>query len=160
MGIEIERKFLVLAAGSRPSEDMPWRHRQGTLLRQGYLNRDPQRTVRVRIAGDSACLTLKGASHGPVRSEFEYPIPLEDAAALLKMCDGPLIEKVRYTVEHGGLCWEVDEFRGENHGLVLAELELTAADEPFERPAWVGEEVTDDPRYFNSQLAVRPYATW
>ena len=160
MGIEIERKFLVVTAPRRAGEGMPWRHGEGMLLRQGYLNRDPQRTVRVRIAGSRAFLTLKGASEGPVRSEFEYPIPLEDAAVLLKMCDGPLIEKVRYKVAHGELCWEVDEFHGDNRGLVLAEVELTAADQRFERPAWVGQEVTDDPRYFNSQLVLRPYATW
>ena len=152
MGIEIERKFLVIAAQWRPGE--------GTLLRQGYLSREPQRTVRVRIAGIQAFITIKGPSHGPVRTEFEYSIPLQDAAVLLQMCDGPLIEKVRYEVEHGGLCWEVDEFLGQNRGLLLAEVELTAADQHFERPAWAGEEVTYDPRYFNSQLVAHPYATW
>lgn len=152
MGVEIERKFLVVAARWRPGE--------GTLLRQGYLNRDPERTVRARIAGAQAFITIKGASRGPVRAEFEYPIPLEDAATLLQMCDGPLIEKVRYQVEHRGCCWEVDEFLGDNRGLLLAEIELTAPDQAFERPDWVGEEVTHDPRYFNSRLAVHPYTTW
>jgi adenylate cyclase len=114
----------------------------------------------VRVAGRNAFLTLKGASQGPVRTEFEYPIPVADAEVLLQMCAGPLIEKVRYEVQHGGLCWEVDEFCGENHGLVIAEVELTAPDQPFDRPPWVGEEVTDDPRYFNSQLAIHPYITW
>ena len=152
MGTEIERKFLVVGT--------QWHRGAGTLLRQGYLSREPQRTVRVRIAGDAAFITIKGPSAGPVRTEFEYPIPLEDAGVLLQMCAGPLIEKVRYEVEHGGLCWEVDEFLGDNRGLVVAEVELSAADQRFERPDWVGEEVTHDPRYFNSQLTVRPYANW
>jgi len=152
VGTEIERKFLVVGT--------QWRQGAGTLLRQGYLNRDPQRTVRVRIAGAQAFITIKGASQGSVRAEFEYAIPSADAQQLLSLCEGPLIEKLRYRIEHGGLCWEVDEFQGENRGLVVAELELTAVDQGFERPSWVGEEVTHDPRYFNSQLAARPFTTW
>jgi adenylate cyclase len=152
VGTEIERKFLVVGPD--------WRQGQGVLLRQGYLNRDPQRTVRVRLADQQAFITIKGASQGLVRSEFEYPIPLPDAEQLLSLCDGPLIEKRRYGIEHRGLYWEVDEFFGANQGLVVAEVELTAADQAVELPAWVGAEVTHDPRYFNSRLAMHPFTTW
>ncbi len=152
MGIEIERKFLVIGSA--------WRVGSGTTLIQGYLNRDPQRTVRIRVAGSEAFLTIKGASQGPVRAEFEYSIPLPDAQALLHMCEGPRIEKVRYVVPCGGLCWEVDEFHGDNAGLVIAEIELRSADQAFDKPDWIGAEVTDDPRYFNSNLARHPYNKW
>ena len=152
MGIEIERKFLV-------SGDA-WRNNSGVLYRQGYLNRDKARTVRVRIAGDAAFLTIKGKSSGATRAEFEYPVPLEDAQALLALCDDPLIEKTRYIVLYAGHRWEVDEFAGDNAGLVVAELELSAEDEAFEHPAWLGAEVTHDARYFNSNLATHPFRTW
>jgi len=152
MGIEIERKFLV--AGDA------WRAAPGQAFAQGYLNRDKQRTVRVRIAGDAAWLTIKGANAGATRAEFEYPIPVADAQALLALCDGPLVRKIRRVVQSGGHCWEIDEFQGDNAGLVVAEIELHAEDEVFERPAWLGAEVTHDPRYFNSNLAAVPYATW
>lgn len=153
MGIEIERKFLVVG------ED--WK--QGItpqLLSQGYLNRDKQRTVRVRIAGDEAWLTIKGQSQGATRAEFEYAIPLEDARALLALSDGPCVEKYRWRVAHDGLVWEVDEFLGDNAGLVVAEVELSSEDQVFDKPAWVGAEVSHDPRYFNSSLASRPYRSW
>ncbi len=127
---------------------------------QGYLNRDMERTVRVRIAGEQAFLTIKGASRGAVRAEFEYEIPLEDAEQLLKLSDGPVVEKIRYVLNHKGLIWEVDEFLGENHGLVVAEVELTSESQSFEKPNWVGREVTEDLRYFNSNLAAHPYSTW
>ena len=152
VAVEIERKFLV-------SGDA-WRNGSGVLYRQGYLNRDKARTVRVRIAGDAAFLTIKGQSVGASRAEFEYPIPVADAQALLALCDGPLIEKTRYLVPHAGHQWEVDEFAGDNAGLVVAELELVSEDEAFESPAWLGEEVTHDARYFNSNLATQPYASW
>lgn len=152
MGIEIERKFLV-------SGDA-WRNDSGVLYRQGYLNRDKARTVRVRIAGEAAFLTIKGKSTGATRAEFEYPVPLDDAQALLALCDGPLIEKTRYIIEHAGHRWEVDEFAGDNAGLVVAELELSAEDEAFDAPAWLGPEVTLDARYFNSNLATQPFCTW
>ena len=152
MGIEIERKFLV-------SGDA-WRNNSGVPYRQGYLNRDKARTVRVRIAGDTAFLTIKGKSTGATRAEFEYPVPLEDAQALLALCDGPLIEKTRYIVLYAGHRWEVDEFAGDNAGLVVAELELSAEDEAFEHPAWLGTEVTHDARYFNSNLATHPFRVW
>jgi adenylate cyclase len=152
MGIEIERKFLVTGDG--------WRQGAGVAYAQGYLNRDPQRTVRVRIAGEKAFLTVKGVSTGATRAEFEYEIPLEDAAKLLELSDGPVVRKVRHLVEHEGSTWEVDEFEGDNAGLVVAELELAAEEQSYARPDWLGREVTDDPRYYNSSLAANPYRNW
>jgi adenylate cyclase len=152
VAIEIERKFLVTGT--------EWRQGKGIRLSQGYLNRDLERTVRVRIAGEQAFLTIKGASRGAVRAEFEYEIPLKDAEQLLKLSDGPVVEKIRYILDHKGLTWEVDEFLGENQGLVVAEVELTSESQTFEKPDWVGREVTEDLRYFNSNLAAHPYSTW
>lgn len=152
MGIEIERKFLV--------QGEAWRQGEGRYLCQAYLNRDPARTVRVRIDGEQAFLTIKGRSVGATRSEFEYAIPVADAQALLALADGPAVEKRRHLVPMGELTWEIDEFLGANAPLVVAEIELPREDQPFERPAWVGEEVTQDPRYFNSALAARPFSTW
>jgi CYTH domain-containing protein len=152
MGIEIERKFLV--AGDT------WRDAPAVAYAQGYLNRDKRRTVRVRIVETRAWLTVKGANSGATRAEFEYPIPLADAEALLALCDGPLVRKLRRVVVHAGATWEVDEFQGDNAGLVVAEIELASEDEAFEPPAWLGAEVTHDARYFNSNLAARPYSTW
>ena len=152
MGIEIERKFLVVGDGWRQAPAVPYA--------QGYLNRDKQRTVRVRVVEDSAWLTVKGASTGATRAEFEYPIPVADARELLAQCDGPLVRKLRRVVVHAGARWEIDEFQGDNAGLIVAEIELAAEDAPFERPAWLGAEVTHDPRYFNSSLATAPFCTW
>ena len=152
LATEIERKFLVTGDA--------WRQGPGTLLSQGYLNRDKQRTVRVRIAGELAFLTIKGANQGATRAEFEYPIPLADAAQLMALCDGPTVEKIRRVVLHEGFAWEVDEFLGQNAGLVVAEIELASEDQPFARPAWVGQEVTDDARYYSSRLATHPYGDW
>jgi len=152
MGVEIERKFLVTGEA--------WRSGTGVRLTQGYLNRDKARTVRVRVAGEQGWLTIKGVSTGATRAEFEYPIPLADAQAMLLLCDGTLIDKTRHTVDVGGTVWEVDVFHGDNAGLVVAEVELTTEDQPFERPAWLGDEVTHDPRYFNSALIALPYSQW
>jgi adenylate cyclase len=152
MPVEIERKFLV--------RGNDWRTDQGVRIIQGYLNRDEERTVRVRIAGARAFLTIKGMNTGAARAEFEYEIPLVDAEQLVKICDGPLIEKTRYTVAYAGMIWEIDEFHGENEGLVVAEVELEAAEQTFARPEWLGLEVTADARYFNSNLAMRPYSSW
>ncbi|MEJ6004527.1 CYTH domain-containing protein [Paucibacter sp. AS339] len=152
MGIEIERKFLV--------QGQDWKQGSGQYLNQGYLSRDPARTVRVRIAGDAAWLTIKGASVGATRAEFEYAIPVSDAQALLQLADGPCVEKIRRIVPHGGMNWEVDEFLGANAGLVVAEIELSSESQAFEAPPWLGQEVTDDTRYFNSQLAARPFTSW
>lgn len=152
MAIEIERKFLVVGNG--------WRTNAGILMCQGYLNRDPARTVRVRLAGDAAYLTIKGAGIGIARAEFEYAIARADGEAMLTMSDGPILRKVRHEVWYAGMKWEVDEFQGDNAGLVVAEIELEAEDQAFECPTWLGAEVTGDPRYFNSQLAAHPYKTW
>ena len=152
MGTEIERKFLV--AGDQ------WREADATYYCQGYLNRDQNRTVRVRVAGDQAWLTVKSLTTNMTRAEFEYLVPLEDARQMLQLCELPPIEKRRRVIEFAGMSWEVDEFLGENEGLVVAEIELQSETQPFEVPDWVGEEVTDDPRYFNSRLSVDPYKTW
>ena len=152
MGTEIERKFLV--------QGTAWRQGAGKRISQGYLSRDKERTVRVRVAGDEAFLTIKGITRGASRAEFEYPIPLADAEQLLKLSDGPIVEKSRYVIDHEGSTWEVDEFRGDNAGLVVAEIELDSEDEPFSRPPWLGSEVTEDSRYYNASLASHPYAKW
>ncbi|MDR7306245.1 CYTH domain-containing protein [Rhodoferax saidenbachensis] len=152
MAIEIERKFLVTGTA--------WQQAPGVPYRQGYLNRDKTRTVRVRVAGDAAFLTIKGVSVGATRAEFEYPIPVADAQALLALCDGPLIEKTRHVLTHEGTVWEVDVFAGDNAGLVVAEVELASEDQPFVRPDWLGAEVTHDARYFNSNLASHPFTKW
>lgn len=154
MAVEIERKFLV-------SSDA-WKHAaQGVLYRQGYLCTDKARTVRVRIAADKAFMTVKGLAAGIARPEFEYEIPLVDAAAMLDgLCIKPLIEKRRYTLTVDGLQWEIDEFLGDNLGLVVAEVELTHADQHINLPSWIGQEVSDDPRYFNSSLIVHPFCNW
>ena len=154
MGEEIERKFLV--HGER------WRDgATGTLYRQGFLSTEPERTVRVRVAGEKGWITIKGRAAGARRAEFEYEIPASDAQSMLDtLCKRPLIEKVRYVVRAGGRVWEVDVFRGDNAGLVVAEIELEAEDEVFEKPSWIGDEVTEDPRYFNSSLVEHPYSAW
>jgi adenylate cyclase len=152
MAIEIERKFLVIGN--------EWRDAPAVFYSQGYLNRDKARTVRVRIAGEQAFLTVKGLSEGMSRVEFEYEIPLADARALLRLCEQPLIEKYRRKIPFAGFVWEIDEFLGENQGLVVAEIELPAEDAIFATPEWVGEEVTQDARYFNSNLAREPYKGW
>lgn len=154
MAQEIERKFLL--AG----ED--WRGlAEGVEYRQGYLCASKERSVRVRIAGNQGYLTVKGATVGAIRSEYEYEIPLEDARSMLAdLCPQPQIEKKRYTIPFDGFIWEVDEFFGGNTGLIVAEIELEAEDQAFDRPEWIGEEVTGDPRYYNAALCAAPYNTW
>lgn len=154
MGVEIERKFLV--------EGDAWRKLgEATLLRQGYLSTDPARTVRVRIDGERAFLTIKGQSVGASRGEWEYPIPVAEAAELLdRLCQQPLVEKFRHRIASGPHTWEVDEFLGANAGLVVAEIELASEDEAFGKPDWLGREVTGDARYFNSSLIRQPYSQW
>ena len=154
MGLEIERKFLVTGTAWRVLA-------AGVLTRQGYLSSAAERTVRVRIAGDQGFLTVKGKSRGLSRAEFEYAIPVEDAAAMLDgLCEKPLIEKTRYLVPFGAHTWEVDEFHGANAGLVVAEVELASADDEPALPPWVGREVSLDPRYFNANLVKSPFTTW
>lgn len=154
MGEEIERKFLVLGDG--------WRERaSGVRYRQGFLSTEPARTVRVRVAGSRGTITVKGKNVGARRAEFEYEIPVADAERMLDtLCERPLIEKVRYTVRKGSHNWEIDIFEGDNAGLIVAEVELGSEHETFEEPEWLGPEVTDDPRYFNSNLVANPYRTW
>ncbi len=154
MGTEIERKFLL--------QSEAWRSlAAGIRYRQGYLSSAKERTVRIRTAGDAAFLTIKGLAAGATRAEYEYAIPLEDGNEMLDtLAEQPLIEKVRYTIAYGNAVWEIDEFLGENQGLVVAEVELSSEDQPFDRPEWLGEEVTGDPRYYNSSLVAHPYSRW
>lgn len=155
MGIEVERKFLV--------KDEAWREHAdaGTAYRQGYLGGGDRASVRVRIEGQRANLNIKSRTLGVRRQEYEYPIPLEDARRMLEqLCDGPLIEKTRYLVPYRGKTWEVDVFAGDNAGLVVAEVELEHEDEAFAVPPWAGEEVSDDPRYYNVNLVRHPYRSW
>lgn len=153
MAIEIERKFKVA------SED--WRAGvvRSQRMCQGYLGGDAC-SVRVRIAGDAAWLNIKSKVPGRVRDEFEYAIPLAEGVALLALCVGPCIVKTRHWLHHAGREWEIDEFEGDNAGLVVAEIELDAVEAVFERPAWLGIEVTDDVRYYNAQLVREPYSLW
>jgi CYTH domain-containing protein len=161
MAIEIERKFLVSSAAWQtncdPNGGSPT---DATFYRQGYLNRDKNRTLRVRLAGTQAYLTIKGITVGASRVEFEYPIPVADAEQMLALCDGPLVEKIRHRIFYENTCWEVDAFLGANAGLVVAEVELTDEEQAFARPPWLGQEVTTDPRYYNANLAVHPYQSW
>ncbi|MGI9319844.1 MAG: CYTH domain-containing protein [Thiogranum sp.] len=153
MGTEIERKFLV--------KEGPWREAAAETYRQGYLSTVKERTVRVRTINDKGYLTVKGVSVGASRLEFEYEIPVADARELLdNLCEKPLIEKQRYKLDHGGLTWEIDVFFGDNEGLIVAEVELQSEDQVFERPDWVADEVTSDPRYFNANLINKPYSNW
>ena len=154
MGVEIERKFLVTGE--------EWRNHasRSVVYRQAYLGRDGGVSVRVRVAGDHANLNLKSATLGIARVEFEYEIPLEDAATLLRLATGNAIEKTRYFVDHAGHTWEVDVFEGANAGLVLAEIELDDIEEQFAIPPWIGAEVSDDSRYYNVYLAEHPYCDW
>lgn len=151
---EIERKFLV--------KDTRWKALgNGKLFRQGYLSLEPERTVRVRVAGDKGFLTIKGKTTGVTRAEYEYEIPVSEAASMLdNLCAGPRIEKMRYRIHHAGQIWEVDEFLGDNAGLVVAEIELESEDQQIDLPEWVGEEVSGDPRYYNSNLTLHPFSQW
>lgn len=154
MGKEIERKFLVKGDA--------WRSlAEGVAYRQGYLSTVKERTVRVRTINDKGYLTIKGVNRGLARAEYEYEIPQLDADEMLdELCERPLIEKNRYKIPFAGLTWEVDEFFGDNQGLIMAEVELQSEDQPVEKPEWIGEEVSHDPRYFNASLIGNPYTTW
>jgi len=153
MGVEIERKFLV--RDIRGIDGSP-----GIAYRQGYLSTDPDRTVRIRRAGEHAYITVKGRSSGASRAEFEYEIPVADADAMLALCIPPLVEKVRHRVEHAGRIWEVDVFAGANEGLIVAEVELPDEDAIVDVPSWIGDEVTGDVRYFNANLIAHPFREW
>lgn len=151
---ETERKFLVrndsFKAFSSPVH-----------IRQGFLSSDKERVVRIRLAGEEAFLTVKGISRGATRAEFEYPIPADEARYMLEnLCEKPVIDKHRYVIREGAAKWEVDVFHGENEGLVIAEIELEDEDQEFSKPDWIGEEVTEDPRYFNANLIRHPFSQW
>jgi adenylate cyclase len=154
MPTEIERKFLV--------KNDDWRSLgTGEFYCQGYLVSSPGKTVRVRIAGKQAYLTIKGSTLGITRAEYEYPIPVDHAQELLNgLCELPLIQKTRYRVEAGGLLWEIDEFAGENQGLIVAEVELGDENQDCPLPDWIGAEVSHDPRYYNANLSKYPYSRW
>jgi len=155
MAMEIEHKFLI--------RDERWRREveRSVRMRQGYLTSDAHCSVRVRIAGDQGHLNIKSGTLGIQRSEYEYPIPLAEAEEILDtLCEQPLLEKTRHFVRFGGHLWEIDEFEGDNTGLIVAEVELSRVDEPFDRPDWLGADVSHDIRYYNSQLARHPYRTW
>mgnify|MGYP005849342259 CR=1 FL=1 len=155
MPTEIERKFLVKGEAWRSLSPT------GTVYRQGYIPTQNRTTVRVRLVGEQGYITLKGLSKGISRAEYEYPIPAQDAREMLNtFCDRPLIEKTRYKLEFAGLIWEVDEFAGENQGLILAEVELTDENQIVELPDWIGKDVSDDPRYYNANLVQHPYSQW
>ena len=154
MAKEIERKFLVI--GNK------WRElANGTHYRQGYLNSIKERTVRIRTINDKAYLTVKGPTVGVTRMEFEYEIPYNDCVEMLdNLAEKPIIEKTRYKIKADDLVWEIDEFFGVNEGLIVAEVELQSEEQKFEKPEWIGEEISGDPRYFNSNLVNNPYTTW
>ncbi len=154
MGVEIERKFLVIGEDWRGNADA------GTPIHQGYLATTPERTVRVRVTDKGSWLTIKGAARGAVRAEFEYPIPGDDAANMLSLSETIIVEKIRFRVAHAGRTWEVDVFAGENSGLVMAEIELESEDAAVELPRWVGEEVTRRAEFQNAQLAQFPFSRW
>ncbi len=154
MAKEIERKFLV--------KGNSWRNlASGKPYRQGYLSTVKERTVRVRSVGDKGYITVKGPTVGATRSEYEYEVPLADANEMLDhLCERPLIEKIRYRIPAGDVTWEVDEFQGENRGLITAEVELADENQAISIPDWIGVEVTGDPRYFNSNLVAHPFCQW
>ncbi|MBW4471174.1 MAG: CYTH domain-containing protein [Stenomitos rutilans HA7619-LM2] len=154
MPTEIERKFLVKGDA--------WRSlASGVAYCQGYITSTVERTVRVRVVGRQGYLTIKGGTTGISRAEFEYSIPVEDALELLStLCEPPLIQKKRYKIAHAGLIWEVDEFEGENQGLIVAEVELGDANQAIVLPDWIDREVSDDPRYFNANLVKHPFSQW
>ena len=161
MGIELQRTSRVQGQAWRAATERVQPMLQGYLDGTAATAHGPGKaSVRVRIEGEQAFLNLKSRQSGPLRQEFEYPIPLADARALLPLCSGGLVEKNRHYLHHQGHLWEVDEFLGDNAGLVVAEIELGAVDEAFARPGWLGAEVTDQPRYYNLALASHPYTQW
>jgi adenylate cyclase len=154
MPLEIERKFLT---------NDRWHHvtkPEGQYYRQGYLLSDPLKTIRVRMTPDKGFLTIKGPTQGATRAEYEYEIPIAEAQELLDHFCTSELSKIRYKIPNHGHVWEVDEFLGENQGLIVAEIELGAENEPFLTPEWIGMEVTGDKRYYNSSLTVAPFAQW
>ena len=154
MAKEIERKFLIDSSKIKLPAN-------GQAIKQGYIATSDNTAVRIRVKGQQAFLTIKGENQGATRSEFEYPIPVADAEAMLaELCQRPFIAKTRYEIVHGEHIWEVDIFAEDNQGLCVAEIELASEDQAFEKPDWVTEEVTGDPRYYNSSLINHPYCRW
>ena len=151
---EIERKFLLKSDAWRSQV------RESRPMTQGYLVSSNRLSVRVRIAGHEAWLNIKAGGLVPSRPEYEYSLPLDEARELIALAEGPVIEKTRHFVEHGGMTWEIDEFAGENEGLVVAEVELDSEDSPIARPPWIGAEVTHLHRYYNVRLVSHPYRAW
>ena len=158
MGIEIERKYLI----KNISGKMPWEKHpvSSLLLRQGYLHNSENGIVRVRTADNKGFLTIKGKTKNACRKEFEYEIPMADALEILALCSGATIEKRRHHVYYMGFLWEIDVFSGANEGLVVAEIELESPDQLFPQPPWLGKDVTHEPRYYNSNLVLRPFCSW
>ena len=154
MGLEIERKYLIKNDAWKTTAD------SGTKIKQGYLNSNKERTVRVRIYGDKGFLTIKGKNKNLTRQEFEYSIPLEDAQELLKLCEKPIIEKTRYLIKDNNHNWEIDIFEGENKGLEVAEVEVEKEEDQIHSPEWLGKEVSNDSRYYNSSLISSPFCKW
>lgn len=155
MAIEVEHKFLLANDG--------WRQEvyQSVVYKQGYLSSQPTSSIRVRIAGENAWLNIKSATIGNQRLEFEYAIPIVDAVEILKsLCAKPFVEKTRHFVKVNKHIWEIDEFAGDNEGLIVAEIELSQSGEVFEKPLWLGQEVTHDSRYYNNNLSLNPYKNW
>ena len=155
MQLEIERKFLI-------EKDLWYALKKpaGENIIQAYLVNEPRRVIRIRVTDSIGFITIKGPTENATRLEFEYPIPREEALEILNLFGSKRIEKTRYKIEFHGHLWEVDEFFGENEGLVIAEIELKSREEPFDKPSWLGEEVTEDHRYYNSYLAEHPYTKW
>ena len=154
MAIEIERKYLL------KNEDWRKEVESKSIIKQGYLNSNPERTVRIRITNNKGFLTIKSKNEGSKRKEFEYEIPLEEAQDLILLCEQPIIEKTRYLVPINNHTWEIDVFEGINKGLEVAEIELSQENESFEIPNWIGKEVTEEIKYYNSQLIENPFTTW
>ena len=155
MATEIERKFLIL------NQDWQEYTKSELHIVQGYLATNEFSSTRIRIQNDKANINIKSATLGITRTEFEYSIPVDDARLMLEdLCIKPVIEKTRFTVEHMGHTWEIDVFSGDNEGLIVAEIELSSPDEAFEKPSWIGEEVSNDARYYNACLVNNPYKNW
>ncbi len=154
MAQEIERKFRVA------NDDWRAIATSSSSLKQGYLSSSAEATVRVRLEDNLGTVTIKSKTNGITRNEFEYAIPAQEAKELLMLCSGPLIEKIRYRIPQENHTWEIDVFEGDNDGLIIAEIELTSDEDYFAKPQWLGEEVSGDSRYYNSNLATHPYVNW
>ncbi|MGB1039676.1 MAG: CYTH domain-containing protein [Flavobacteriales bacterium] len=154
MATEIERKYLL--------KNDSWKQEVSSKNKiiQGYLSSKPERTVRIRITNNRGFVTIKSKNIGSLRKEFEYEIPIEDAEELILLCEKPIIQKTRYIVEHSSYSWEIDIFEGENQGLEVAEIELSQENEEFSIPNWIGQEVTNESKYYNSQLIINPFINW